>query len=413
MNMIGYDAVTSAMGGADVALEAGCTAVAANPANLSTLCAASLAANVSLLSPELSFRNTTAGGRNDLDGESQIFPLPFLGYATKLGDSGWALGLGLFAQGGMGVDFRNVKTNFGTRDDIYSNVRFMRLAPTFAYSVTDQLSIGATFHVGYSDIAFDFFPETSFFDPGADGEPNTADDMVFPGMSMEDARSMGYAVRLGLRYELTDNVAFGATYTSRAELDYDDGDLRMNFSSMGLGKVHYDAAVSGFTWPAAAEIGVAVKLLEKRLTLSGEVQWINWSDALDVITVHGRHPDNAYAPPEVDVPFLFHWDDQLVYSAGLSWAFRGNSTLRLGYNYGEDPVPDENMYPLFPAIVEHHLTLGFGQMFGAMGIDLAYEHAFEKEARNGNADPTQNPFGPDDRVTHSQNTLHISVLYRL
>ena len=45
MNMIAYDAVSAGMGGADAAMEAGCTSVAANPANLTTLCSASVAAD--------------------------------------------------------------------------------------------------------------------------------------------------------------------------------------------------------------------------------------------------------------------------------------------------------------------------------------------------------------------------------
>ena len=43
-----------------------------------------------------------------VDGEDQIFPLPYIAYASRLGEtSPWTLGFDFFAQGGMGVDFDN------------------------------------------------------------------------------------------------------------------------------------------------------------------------------------------------------------------------------------------------------------------------------------------------------------------
>ena len=65
MNMIAYDAVSAGMGGADAAVETGCTAVAANPANLSTLCKSSVVVNLSLLAPKIGFANTTMSGANE------------------------------------------------------------------------------------------------------------------------------------------------------------------------------------------------------------------------------------------------------------------------------------------------------------------------------------------------------------
>jgi long-chain fatty acid transport protein len=413
MNMIAYDAVSAGMGGADAAVETGCTAVAANPANLSTLCKSSLVVNLSLLAPKIGFANTSMSGANDLDGKSQIFPLPFLGYANRVGESGLAWGLGLFAQGGMGVDLRDVHTNFGTSDRIYSNVRYMRLAPTLSYAVTEKLALGATVHAGYSDIAYKFFPKTSYYSPGQDDTPGTADDMAFPGQALKGARSLGVAFRAGARYEVTPKLSFGGTYTSKSTLDYKNGDLDMNFTAMGLGPVRYDASVDGFDWPAAVEGGVAVKLLENTLTIAGDAQWINWSDALKTVTVKGDSPDNPNAAPSVQIPFIFNWDDQMVYAAGAAWAFSERDIVRAGYNFASNPIPDDCVYPLFPATTESHATVGYGRSFNRVLVDLAYEHAFESKATNSNTNQMENPFGPGDRITHAQNTLHVAVTYKL
>jgi long-chain fatty acid transport protein len=88
------------------------------------------------------------------------------------------------------------------------------------------------------------------------------------------------------------------------------------------------------------------------------------------------------------------------------------NTFRAGYNYGKSPVPDDNLNPLFPAIVEHHLTLGYGLTFGQWGVNLAYEHAFENTQTNNNTNQQVNPFGPGLEVSHSQNTVSLDATYR-
>ena len=49
-------------------------------------------------------------------------------------------------------------------------------------------------------------------------------------------------------------------------------------------------------------------------------------------------------------------------------------SIRAGYNYGSNPVPAETLMPLFPAIVEHHITGGIGI---APSKDLAFDIGFE------------------------------------
>ncbi|MCA9755196.1 MAG: outer membrane protein transport protein [Candidatus Eisenbacteria bacterium] len=412
MNMIAYDAVSAGMGGADAAMEAGCTSVAANPANLTTLCSASVAANLSLLSPSISFMNDTQSGHNDIEGESQYFPLPFIGYASRLRDSNLAWGIGLFAQGGMGVDIKDAMTNFGTQDRIYSNVRYMRLAPTLAYDVSDKLALGATVYAGYSDVAYEFFPKTSYYNPGPDQIPQTADDIAFPGQKLDGARSFGAALRAGIRYEVTPTVALGGSFTTKSTLDFKDGDLDMNMEQMGAGMVRYEGSMDGFTWPASAEGGVAVKLLENTLTVAADVQWIQWSSALETVTVKGTNP-NVAGMPDVEIPFVFNWDDQMVYALGASYSFSERDVVRAGFNFAANPIPDEYVYPLFPATTESHVTFGYGRSFNRTLVDFAVEHAFDASVTNPNTDPMVNPFGPGDEISHSQTTFHIAFTYKI
>jgi long-chain fatty acid transport protein len=103
--------------------------------------------------------------------------------------------------------------------------------------------------------------------------------------------------------------------------------------------------------------------------------------------------------------FNMGWDDQWVYAIGAEYAINAVHTVRAGFNYGNNPVPDDLLNPLFPAIPTTHMTLGYGANFGKWSLDLAYEHAFEEEQRS------TNPAMPIE-IAHSQNTFSIGATYR-
>lgn len=413
MNMIGYEAVSAGMAGAEAAVDTGVMSLSSNPANLSSVETGEIVVNLSVLAPVLNFKNETMFGSNDVDSNDQYFPLPFIGYAQRVGQSQFVWGAGVFFQGGMGVDFENVKTNFGTEDSVFSNVAYGKLVPALSYEITDSIALGLAFQLGYSTMTYKFFPDTSYYHPGPDNTPQTADDMVFPGQKLENAASFGYSARLGIKWDITETTAFGLSYTSEVDLDYEDGDLDMNFSSLGLEKVRYDAHVDGFTWPTTIDFGFSQRLLDQRLLLAADITWYNWSDAMETITVKGDNPSNNYAPSTVEIPFVFNWDDQWAFSIGAEYTLGTNNTIRAGFNTAENPIPDDYMYPLFPAIVENHAVIGYGHQFGNAALDLAWEHAFEKTAGNPNPNQMENPFGSDSEVSHSQNSLHMMITYKL
>ena len=153
--MIGTGAVASGMGGADVAVPAGCTAIAGNPAQLATTCNRVISVGGAFLMPDM---KATPPGGSGTDNEFQLFPLPFMGYAQRIGTSRWSVGIGAFAQGGMGVDFQDVELQPGVKDDLKSEVAFLRLSPTVAYNVTDKFTVGASFFAGYATLEYDFLP---------------------------------------------------------------------------------------------------------------------------------------------------------------------------------------------------------------------------------------------------------------
>ncbi|APG28372.1 hypothetical protein A7E78_11230 [Syntrophotalea acetylenivorans] len=390
MNMIGTGAVSAGMGGADVAVPAGCTAIAGNPAQLATTCNRVITVGSALMFPDM--EDQPAGGSN-VDNEFQMFPVPFIGYAQRLGTSRWSAGIGVFAQGGMGVDFQNVEVMpthpnpmmAGMKDDLMSEIGFVRLSPTVAYNVSDKLTMGASLYAGYASIKYDFFPNTI-------------------GHKVEDLSSFTFSGRFGINYQINDKWSVGATYTSESSIDFEDGEL-----TTASGVKYDDVKMDGFTWPRQVELGAAYRATPK-LLLAMDLSWINWSSAIKTVTVTASDPDVDGASP-LEIPFEMDWDDQYVVAIGAEYEVTESFKVRAGYNYGNTPVTNVNLSPIFPALVEHHATMGFTYSWTNWDLDFAYEHAFTNTETNDGAPGPSNPFS-GSKVSHTMDTFNVQVSYR-
>ncbi|MBM3218471.1 MAG: GAF domain-containing protein [Candidatus Rokubacteria bacterium] len=161
------------------------------------------------------------------------------------------VGIGLFTQGGLGTDFRNLTTAFGTRDDASSFLRHIKLAFAASYEIVDGFSIGVAPHISYSDLSFRLFPKTSA-------------GLAFSGVDLGERcqRNQGLGepggdcpwdvaggVKIGAAWKVTPMVTVGLAYTSPADFHYHSGEGKLNFSSLGLGRVSCDVDVLGVQWP--------------------------------------------------------------------------------------------------------------------------------------------------------------------
>ena len=404
MYLIGYGAEAIGRAGANIGISDRSLAVNFNPAGISQLQGKHLSLNLAVLAPSLEFENMINA---PTDGESNFFPLPAFSYVHGSKESPWSWGIALVAQGGMGAEFRDLNTFFGTRDRTFSEVRFATLIPTVAYAVNEDMSFGAALNLGYGDVAFSFYPETSFFNT-----QNPA--MSFFGLDMDPAGGLQTNLRLGWWWRADPKLSVGLIYQTETDSNFEDGDMVVNFEGHPfLGrKVGYKADVDGFTFAAQAGVGFGYRASDK-VILALDVKRYYWDSAVNTVEVTATKPDTPGAPPEIVVPFVFDWEDQWVVALGMDYRATDRLTLRGGYNWGENPVPDETLNPLFPATIEHHLTFGLGYLVGNKVWDFAIERAFESDNTNNNPDPMVNPFGPGSRVKHDQWTFAIGISWAL
>ncbi len=380
-NALALSAEAFAIGGADIGFIRDTAAPAVNPANLSQIRTARF---------EQSLGITDAGDIRHSDGfgnshQSSNSPIPFatFGYAKRLNER-LVAGIAMVGQGGVGFEYENLNTAFGSTDRLKNILRIAKLSSGISYEVNDDLALGASLELLYSDLEQDFFPDTS-----ATGLPGPASD--FFGYSIEDAETFTAQVRLGLRYRMNPRTTIGVAYVTPAKLEFKDTHYVADMSAIGLGKVTYKADITRQKQPQEFGIGLAFEA-SNQLTVVSEVNWINWSNAIDRPLLVATGPSNPGAPASIQTELIQEWDDQFVFSLGVVYEPNDQLVLRAGLNYAEQPVPEQNLQPLLALIGERHAGLGFGyKVTDGWRLDGMLVRTFPNSVTYTNASL---PFGP-------------------
>ena len=350
INLIGFGAESTLMAGADIAVARDTSALNTNPAGLTQI-------HGRLMDGFGSMLRTTDLVHKDSNGNQEHASnrYTFLaggGYAQSLESLPCTAGVGLFAQGGAGGVFENIRTPFGNRDDLSSLFGIAKIIPGIGCEVNDKLSLGASLGIVYSSIEQDFFANTSV-------------GSAFAGYKLEDAAALRMGLKFGAQYRVNPSLTLAATYTEKTELPLTGGTLVANYTGLGLGKVKYsDASVKGFALPREIALGVAFKPTDA-LLLSFKVNWLNWDDAINDVTIRATDPNNPSAPAVYPIPSAEgDWKDQWVIATGLAYTWDDRTTLYAGHNYGKNPIPARNSTPLLAGILEHHVTFGAARKIG-------------------------------------------------
>lgn len=402
LNLIGYGAKSDGIGGADIAVSDDFSSMNINPAGLSRIRLREAGLSISYLKPSLDH----GGFGVTISGEDDPILLPDFGTAYRLKDSPVIIGIGLFTQGGVSTDFKDIPTPFGNTDRTSSFIRHTKITPSIAYQVSDRTSFGIAANISYLDTALRLFPNTSnSFFSGFETDDRCSDPLGL-GTPGSCAWGVGYGARVGLLYAVNEVVTIGATYNSPIRFDLSDGDITFNLPV--LGDVSYDAEIKGIEWPQEAGLGISVTPV-KRLIVSFDIVWINWNGALNTVTINATNPDNQSAPANITVPLEFDWRDQYVFAIGVQYMPANDLTLRGGYNFGRNPVPAETLSPLAPLIVEQHYTAG-AEYALTKGVDLGLSMMYAPKNTVSSQNPTL--FGPGAEESVGGYLIDAMVNYR-
>ncbi len=382
-NLLGIGPISRAMGGVGVAdPQDAISAVFANPA---TLCFADYCPGsasefaTTIFDSSLSTRISIEGPRGErvfeTESKSDAFIIPAIGISTPLG-SRFRFALGAFGVQGMGADYRNSGLDLdstpgnGNEGDIFTQLEVVKISPNLAWLVSDDFSVGFSFQV------------------------------ISGNLDLGSGGSRGYAtgIQFGALYKW-DPFKVGISYITPQKVEHErvaDFDRDGVLDSLDLES------------PQNVTLGIAFSPSDK-LLIETDLRWFNWEDA------------EGYGD--------FDWEDQWVFALGAQYQIFPGWYFRLGYNYGENPVRENNgwnpaaprnvqgktisamQFELlrvvgFPAVSEHHFTVGIGYHLSDRFImNFAYMHGFESTIREQAAD---NAVGLTSELTENTHSLGLT-----
>lgn len=239
-----------------------------------------------------------------------------------------------------------------------------------------------------------------------------------------EATGDGFAGKLGVTFKVNPQLTVGATYHSETSLSDLTGSGTMEMAveyGTGTPMSGMDAVVpvSGkvkvrdFEWPSTYAIGAAFQANEK-LMLVADIKQINWADVMKDFKVtftadsSQANPGAAgFAGSTINIDMPQNWDDQTVIQLGGAYQINDIWTVRAGYNGSSNPVPNETLNYLFPAIIENHYTAGFGYTFNdTSSVDFSLAYAPEVTATGSGAD------NQGLKVSHSQTNWQVMYSHR-
>ena len=396
MLLEGYGPIATGMGGASMAYDNGTAAMMNNPATLGLMGEGSrFDLALGHMAPDVTF-DGSAVGMDKYKSKANSFFMPAIGWVKKDGDM--VYGIGVFAQGGMGVDFRGVG-GMGDNGNMFSQVSVGRLILPFAYNVNEKLSLGATIEYVWANLDLQAFD--------TDGASYAAgfkfkDSSDFTG----EASASGFAGKLGLVYQVNGQFNIGAAYHSRGNLgDLTGASGNMWYMDFVDPDNNFDMPAKfkfkGFDMPAVIALGMSFQPSD-RLMIAADVKQIQWSDTMKTPSlISSLDPDNP-------MQFEQKWKDQNVLSIGAAYQFNDAFVGRIGANIADNPVPDSTLNPLFPATVKSHYTLGFGYNFNdKQSMDFSLAHAPSTTA-TASADNMM----PGMKVKHGQTNWQLMYSHR-
>lgn len=406
----GVGAVNSALGGIGVASNTSLLgSFYVNPAGLASFDGTNLEMGFELMRPERTVASSAGPMSGSTTSASDWTPIPAFGFSTRL-QNGIVIGLSGLGIGGFGVNYASDPTNpilaprpngFG---QVYSNFQLMKISPAVAWTMGPKLRVGIAANINWESLAVDPMPIAApDFDPGPDATPGTADDRAFyPSAAAADA-VFGFGFQVGMQYVMSPKVTLGASYTSPqmfSDFEFTSTHANPNLPNFGT---PYEFAFR-MDVPAIYAAGVAFTP-DSKLHLGLDVKYITYSST-EGFEEKGFNPDFSVKG--------FGWEDIAVVALGAQYKLSESFTLRGGYHYAGNPIPDEqSMFNIpAPAIVQHHITAGFGYTI-VPGVDLnvaAYQ-ALENSIEGAIYRPTALP-GTSVTNTMSETSLLVGFTFR-
>ena len=335
-----------------------------NPAGMTHLDGAQAAAGIYAIMPKARVSDTgTSAAIGPFTGipvgglaEDQGFspqPAGYLYAAMPVSDALW-MGLAVTVPFGLKDDYKD--DYWGRYDSTKSEVMVVEIAPTIAYQITSQVSLGANIGVQRSTAKL----ISAIPNPLDPAGPNAASDGSFAVDG--DDWSIGFTV--GVLVKASDRMRVGLSYRSAVDHRL-KGEARTDF----LGSVTAQDVAADLNLPEVISAAVAYDVTPA-VTLLAQVNYYGW-DRFEEIRLELEDGSELVSAE--------NFRDTWGVSFGVQVKASEDWTLRSGIEYDETPTVDEFRSTRIPDANRLWLAVGASyDMTDHLTIDLSYVHMFKK-----------------------------------
>lgn len=378
------DASALGQGNAMIAHADGPAAIFFNPALLNKLEGTQVEVGTTLIFPSRKFKSDLSSTEYETE-YSVFYPSTF--YISHRFDDKVSAGLGVFSPFGLGTDWgedwegRYITTR--------SEMKTFNFNPAISYQIMSNLSVAA----GVDFILLDAILERKI-NLSSLGLPDA--NQKFSG----DGRGVGY--NLGVLYDINEDTSLGASYRSEVSVDI-AGDATFNLPSPAFSATFPNTAGETYiTLPQQVHAGISYKGFEALIIEAG-VRWEGWS-SYDELKFDFEQPIAG----NTTVAYEKDWRDTWTGNVGAQYQLNDAVSLRAGYLYGGNPVPDKTFEPSIPDSNTHIFTIGTGLKSQRMKIDLAYAYQMLESREKNNTIGATSANGRYDSRLH---LIGISLTY--
>lgn len=387
LNLNGFGARASAMGGAFVGLADDYTAVFWNPAGLALIKMPTFGLTGDILMPKAEYGLTTAYATYGMETKSKKYPAGLLGYFQPVGEN-VVVGLGAYTLSGLGAAWDNTgleaalvapypTSAFFPELEPYkweSFIGSITVAPSIAVKLSEMLYVGATLNINYGFFKTDQWAEFVYIGPTAPDNLGAIPMFANLGQQTLDVKGWGFGATFGVLVKPAEWISIGGTFRTQSKINLKGTTEIEYLGNIGFPESESDTemSVASPMWLAG---GVALKPVEG-LTLTFDAQYTNWSK-LDEIALTFGDPEWAFHLEE-DAALLLNWQNKTQLRFGAEYDF-GSFALRGGYYYDPAPAPDETLNILTPSFTFNSVIGGFGYKSGNFRLDLALEYLMGKD----------------------------------
>lgn len=365
------------------------TTVFFNPAGMSQLKhrEVSVAGNVIFTEAVFNDRGSDTGGPEGKTDEIALVPNLYAVYPIN---DQWAFGIGINAPFGLASDYG--EEWIGRYLATFSELQVINVNATFAYAVTEQLSVGLGVSYQHADVTLESQVDSTFGIAPAPASDNRA---------VIDGSDYAFVADVSVYYQPTDTTRLGLVWRQGADFTLEGGadfelspacSLGSGYSTgvppapttgtmcaMALSNLQGDAHAK-VTLPDTLTFSISQQIAE-RWTLHSDIAWTEWSS---IQTIEIINSNNSLNITQLDLEYK----DTMRYALGVTYAPGSAWTWRAGVAWDETPQDSpQRVNPRIPDQDRTWISVGFNYAISEdISIDAGFAHLIIDDSHIDQAD---------------------------